>query len=105
MFCPLGNLSTFPGDPVFCPVTLKNVGLTPVNESAKPTKATIALSTSSAPNCLNRNSIDFNAAYLPLKKRVSSFKSPLSMSYLMFGLLPTNLLILSLSLLIPLIYP
>ena len=55
------------------PVTLKNVGLTPVSERANPAKATIASSTFWSGNTLNKNSIDFKAAYFPL-----SFSSEIS---------------------------
>ena len=60
MFCPLENLSTLPGVPDVWPVTLKNVGLIPLNDKANPANATIASSTLLEGNFLNKNSIDFS---------------------------------------------
>jgi len=82
---------------------LKKVGLTPDNDNANPANATIASSTSSLLNCLNKNSTDFNAANLPLKNLISFFNSSELISYSIFGLPLTLAFILFLRSLIPFI--
>ena len=81
---------------------MKNVGFTPVKDKAKPANATTASSTFWSGNTLNKNSIDFKAAYLPLSL-LSSTSSPTRL-YVILSLLATNDWILGLKSSIPSLY-